>query len=85
VKCDLAVQVHLVFLKRTCCVLNELAVPNKHYFQGGEFEDKEPDAFDLFKLCHFSKKKGYKPNVRLAIVSLLPYDVLCICLDSFNG
>ncbi|CAO2189686.1 unnamed protein product [Urochloa humidicola] len=24
---------------------------------GGDFEDKEPDAFVLFKLCHFSKKK----------------------------
>ncbi|CAN6204022.1 unnamed protein product [Urochloa humidicola] len=35
---------------------------------GGEFEDKEPDAFELFKLCHFSKKtQGYKPNVQLAI------------------
>ncbi|CAL4916466.1 unnamed protein product [Urochloa decumbens] len=35
---------------------------------GGEFEDKEPNALDLFKLCHFSKKtQGYTPNVQLAI------------------
>ncbi|CAN6278174.1 unnamed protein product [Urochloa humidicola] len=35
---------------------------------GGEFEDNEPDAFELVKLCHFSKKiQGYKPNVQLAI------------------
>ncbi|CAL4991559.1 unnamed protein product [Urochloa decumbens] len=35
---------------------------------GGEFEDKELDALDLFKLCHFSRKtQGYTPNVQLAI------------------
>ncbi|CAN6326044.1 unnamed protein product [Urochloa humidicola] len=35
---------------------------------GGDFEDKEPDAFELFKLCHFSKKnKGFTPNVQLII------------------
>ncbi|CAL4925597.1 unnamed protein product [Urochloa decumbens] len=34
----------------------------------GGFEDKEPNALDLFKLCHFSKKtQGYTPNVQLAI------------------
>ncbi|CAO2045548.1 unnamed protein product [Urochloa humidicola] len=34
----------------------------------GESEDKEPDAFELFKLCHFSKKKkGFTPNVQLVI------------------
>jgi hypothetical protein len=52
--------------------LNELVVLYKHCFQGGEFEDKEPDAFDLFKLCHFSKKKrlhlriiGYRKSAPL--------------------
>ncbi|CAM0152934.1 unnamed protein product [Urochloa decumbens] len=34
----------------------------------GGFEDKEPNALDLFKLCHFSKKtQGYTHNVQLAI------------------
>ncbi|KAG2544304.1 hypothetical protein PVAP13_9KG025200 [Panicum virgatum] len=46
----------------------------------GESEITEPEAFDLFKLCHFSKKKqGYTPNVQLAIVSQLSYGVLSIC------
>jgi hypothetical protein len=26
-------------------------------FQGDEFKDKEADAFELFKLWHYSKKK----------------------------
>jgi hypothetical protein len=33
-------------------------------FQGDEFKGKEADAFELFKLCHYSKrKKGYMPAV----------------------
>jgi hypothetical protein len=41
-------------------------------FQGDEFKDKEADAFELFKLCHYSKKKkGYTPDVQSAIVSHL--------------
>jgi len=42
-------------------------------FQGDQFEEdqEEPNAFDLFKLCHYSKKKGYTPNVQMAIVRLL--------------
>jgi hypothetical protein len=39
-------------------------------FQGDEYKGKESDAFELFKLCHYSKiKKGYTPAVQLAIVS----------------
>jgi len=36
-----------------------------------EEEDKEHDAFELFQMCHFSKKKGYTPVVQSVIVSLL--------------
>ena len=46
-------------------------------FQGDQFEEdqEEPNAFDLFKLCHYSKKKkGYTPNVQMAIVRLLSND-----------
>jgi hypothetical protein len=38
-------------------------------FQGDE--DKGADAFKLFKLCHYSKKKGYTPAVQVAIVRQL--------------
>jgi hypothetical protein len=39
-------------------------------FQGDEYKGKESDAFELFKLYHYSKiKKGYTPAVQLAIVS----------------
>jgi len=32
---------------------------------GDEYEDNEPDALDLFKVSHFSKKrKGFTPNVQ---------------------
>ncbi|KAL6839014.1 hypothetical protein ACP4OV_031174 [Aristida adscensionis] len=35
---------------------------------GDDLEGKEPNAFELFKLCHFSKKtQGYTPTVQLAI------------------
>ncbi|TVU26389.1 hypothetical protein EJB05_28934 [Eragrostis curvula] len=35
---------------------------------GDKYNDEEPDAFDLFKECHYSKrKKGYTPTVQLAI------------------
>lgn len=41
-------------------------------FQEDEYKDKEADAFDLFKVCHYSKKKeGYTPTVQLAIVRQL--------------
>jgi hypothetical protein len=41
-------------------------------FQGDEFKGKEADAFELFKLCHYSKrKKGYMPVVQSSIVSQL--------------
>ena len=34
-----------------------------------EYKDKELDAVDLFKMCHYSnKKKGYTPTVQSAIV-----------------
>jgi hypothetical protein len=34
-----------------------------------EYKDKEADAFELFKLCHYSKKnKGCKFVVQLVIV-----------------
>jgi hypothetical protein len=38
-------------------------------FQGDE--DKGADAFKLFKLCHYSKKKVYTPAVQVAIVRQL--------------
>jgi hypothetical protein len=45
-----------------------------HSFQAGENEGNELDAFGLFKMTHFSKrKKGYMPNVQSAIVSLFSY------------
>ncbi|CAL4991160.1 unnamed protein product [Urochloa decumbens] len=38
---------------------------------GDEYKDKEPDAFDLFKICHYSnKKKGYTPTVQSAITEM---------------
>jgi hypothetical protein len=41
-------------------------------FQGDEFKDEEADAFELFKLCHYSKKKkGYTSVAQSAIVSHL--------------
>jgi len=37
--------------------------------QGDEYKDKEPDAFDLFKICHYSKKKkGYTPTTVQSII-----------------
>jgi hypothetical protein len=45
-----------------------------HSFQAGENEGNELDAFGLFKLTHFrKKKKGYMPNVQSSIVSLFSY------------
>ncbi|TVT98720.1 hypothetical protein EJB05_55950 [Eragrostis curvula] len=38
---------------------------------GDKYNDEEPDAFDLFKECHYSKrKKGYTPSVQLAIYEM---------------
>ncbi|TVU30856.1 hypothetical protein EJB05_22502 [Eragrostis curvula] len=35
---------------------------------GDKYNDEDPNAFDLFKECHYSnKKKGYSPAVQLAI------------------
>lgn len=40
-----------------------------YFFQGDKYKDHDPDALDLFKECHYSKKKeGYTPAVQLAIV-----------------
>ncbi|RCV23766.1 hypothetical protein SETIT_5G031500v2 [Setaria italica] len=37
---------------------------------GDKYKDQEPDAFDLFKECHYSKKKKvYTPIIQLAILS----------------
>jgi hypothetical protein len=45
-----------------------------HSFQAGANEGNELDAFGLFKLTHFSKrKKGYTPNLQSAIVCLFTY------------
>jgi hypothetical protein len=45
-----------------------------HSFQVGENEGNELDAFGLFKLTHFNKrKKSYMPNVQSTIVSLFSY------------
>jgi len=35
--------------------------------QGEKYKEQEPDAVDMFKECHYSKK-GYTPDVQLAIV-----------------
>ena len=62
------------------CDQSSNLAPYKNCSSAGEFENTEPDAFDLFRLCHFSnKKQGYTPNVQLAIVSQLSYGVLSIC------
>lgn len=37
--------------------------------QGDKYKEKEPDAVDMFKECHFSRKKGYTPDVQLLVVS----------------
>ncbi|TVU25401.1 hypothetical protein EJB05_27896 [Eragrostis curvula] len=38
---------------------------------GDKYDDEEPDAFELFKACHYSKrKKGYTPAVQLAIIEM---------------
>ncbi|TVT99087.1 hypothetical protein EJB05_55573, partial [Eragrostis curvula] len=40
-------------------------------FQGDKYDDEERDAFELFKACHYSKrKKGYTPAVQLAIIEM---------------
>ncbi|KAF0896642.1 hypothetical protein E2562_026757 [Oryza meyeriana var. granulata] len=37
----------------------------------GNYNDEEPDALDLFKECHYSKKKkGFTPAVQLAITEM---------------
>lgn len=33
-------------------------------------ENKEHDAFELFQMCHFSKKKGYTPAVQSVITEM---------------
>lgn len=61
-----------IFATIKCCDQSSNLAPYKYCFQPGDSEDKEHDAFVLFKMCHFSKKrKGYTPNVKLAIVSQL--------------
>jgi len=38
---------------------------------GDDYKDKEPDAVDLFKICHYSKKKkGYMPTVQSIITQM---------------
>jgi len=38
---------------------------------GDDYKDKEPDAVDLFKICHYSKKKkGYTPTVQSIITQM---------------
>lgn len=38
---------------------------------GDKYKDHDPDALDLFKECHYSKKKeGYTPAVQLAITEM---------------
>jgi len=40
---------------------------------GDKYNGHEPDAFDLFKDCHYSKKmKGYTPAVQAAIAQMVP-------------
>jgi hypothetical protein len=37
--------------------------------RGDKYKEKEPDAVDMYKECHNSKKKGYTPDVQLLVVS----------------
>jgi hypothetical protein len=54
-------------------------------FQGDEFKGKEADAFELFKLCHYSKrKKGCMPAVQLAIVSQLSGGALYLLIFNIS-
>ncbi|KAG2579831.1 hypothetical protein PVAP13_6NG278501 [Panicum virgatum] len=40
-------------------------------YREDEYKDKELDAIDLFKMCHYSnKKKGYTPTVQSAITQM---------------
>ncbi|TVU24481.1 hypothetical protein EJB05_26922, partial [Eragrostis curvula] len=52
--------------KPTCIVVTVVVIT---FSDGGDkYHDEEPDAFELFKECHYSKrKKGYTPAVQLAI------------------
>ncbi|TVU34030.1 hypothetical protein EJB05_15851, partial [Eragrostis curvula] len=39
-----------------------------HFDDGDKYNDEDPNAFDLFKECHYSqKKKGFTPTVQAAI------------------
>jgi hypothetical protein len=54
-------------------------------FQGDEFNVKEAAAFELFKLCHYSKrKKGYMPAIQSAIVSQLSCGALYLLIFNIS-
>jgi hypothetical protein len=37
--------------------------------QANKYQNEPPNALDIFKDCHYSKKKGFTPAVQSAIVS----------------
>jgi hypothetical protein len=39
------------------------------YFQAEKYKNEPPNALDVFKDCHYSKKKGFTPEVQSVIVS----------------
>jgi hypothetical protein len=42
-----------------------------HFYSGEKYKEAPPDALDMFKELHNSKKKGITPAVQSAIVSKL--------------
>ncbi|CAO2206353.1 unnamed protein product [Urochloa humidicola] len=54
------------FPQATGCQSYEVFIENI----GDKYNDEEPTALDLFKECHFSKKKGFKPVVQSAITEM---------------
>nr|TKW12344.1 hypothetical protein SEVIR_5G030100v2 [Setaria viridis] len=61
----------LILATMKCCQQVKNLAPYKCCFQGDKYKDQEPDAFDLFKECHYSKKnKVYTPIIQLAITQM---------------
>ncbi|XP_039803719.1 uncharacterized protein LOC120667830 [Panicum virgatum] len=82
-KCNIAVRNHIpVFMhwkeyKKHPALfelfLGRLRLPSlcRKKLREDEYKDKELDAVDLFKMCHYSnKKKGYTPTVQSAITQM---------------
>ena len=55
-------------------------------FQADKYKNEPPNALELFKEMHYSKKKGFAPAVQSLVVSTLilssqPDDTLAPCHD----